>query len=73
VFTGGDLMRMLSYADLKTIKGIPWSRQYINKLVKLGKFPKPAYLGPQTTAFFENEVDEHLANLPRERNKAGAA
>jgi prophage regulatory protein len=34
-------MRLLVFKELKTIKGIPYSRQHIYRLIKDGRFPKP--------------------------------
>jgi predicted DNA-binding transcriptional regulator AlpA len=34
-------MRLLTFPELKTVKGIPYSRQHVNRLVKLGRFPRP--------------------------------
>jgi prophage regulatory protein len=66
-------MRILSYADLRTQKGIRWSRQHIHNLVKQGKFPKPLDMGPQTVGFVEDEIDAFIASRIRERNEAAAA
>ena len=34
-------MRLLIFRELKTVKGIPYSRQHVYRLVKLGRFPRP--------------------------------
>ena len=34
-------MRLLIFRELKTLKGIPYSRQHVNRLVKVGRFPRP--------------------------------
>jgi hypothetical protein len=34
-------LRMLIRRDLKARKGIPYSRQHIDRLIKEGKFPPP--------------------------------
>jgi predicted DNA-binding transcriptional regulator AlpA len=38
-------MRILTQAELKTVKGVPYSPQWICKLVRDGLFPKPVKLG----------------------------
>jgi prophage regulatory protein len=61
-------MRVLGYSALKG-KGIPFSRQWIVKLVGLGKFPAPIKLGEQSVAFVEAEIDKWLAARVRERDE----
>jgi prophage regulatory protein len=67
-FRVGGNMRVLAYGDLKA-KGIRFSRQWIVKLVALGKFPAPIKLGEQSVAFVEAEIDEWLEARIRERDK----
>ena len=55
-------MRVLGYRDLAR-KGIPYSRQHINRLVKKGKFPAPFKLsggdnGPNS--WLEHIIDRHI-------------
>ena len=54
---------LLDFADLKRM-GIPWSRAYINRLVRAGKFCAPLMLGPHTTRFKSTAVEEWLATRP---------
>jgi prophage regulatory protein len=61
-------MKILSYDDLEPEKGIRFSRQWIHKLVKGGRFPKPVKLGGQTTGFVESEIDAWIAARIRERD-----
>jgi prophage regulatory protein len=63
-------LRLLSYDDLRTMKGIKFSRQWIRELIKLGKFPKPINSGAATTDFLESEVDEYLEALIAARDAA---
>src|SRR6516164_7741968 len=58
----GMRMRVLGYRDLAK-KGIPYSRQHINRLVKKGKFPAPFKMsggdkGPNS--WFEHIIDRHI-------------
>jgi prophage regulatory protein len=65
-------MRMLSFSELHPVKGIPFSRDYIRRLVNAGRFPKPIKLGLRPNArlaWVEQEIDEHLAALMVERDK----
>jgi prophage regulatory protein len=61
-------MRVLACGDLRG-KGIRFSRQWIVKLVALGKFPAPIRLGEQSVAFVEAEIDEWLEARIRERDE----
>ena len=55
-------MRLLSYRDLAD-KGIPFTRQHIDRLVKKKKFPapfKPNGSDRGQNAWFEHVIDQHL-------------
>jgi prophage regulatory protein len=49
--------RALRYEELKSEKGIGWSRQYIRRLEKAGRFPHHFNVGPNTIAWLEEELD----------------
>jgi DNA invertase Pin-like site-specific DNA recombinase len=61
--------RVLSYTDLKPVKGIPWLTTVDFKLVAAGKFPQSVKLGEATTGFLESEIDAYaklvIAKLDR--------
>ena len=42
-----------------------WSRQTLWRRVRAGEFPAPVKTGANGTAWFDDEVDEAQANLPR--------
>ena len=42
-----------------------WSRTTLWRRVRDGKFPAPVKTGANITAFYEDEVDEAQASLPR--------
>ena len=42
-----------------------WSRSTLWRQVRAGTFPAPVKTGPNSNGFFEDEVDEAQANLPR--------
>ena len=65
-------MRLLIFEDLKTLKGIPFSRQHIHRLVKTGRFPKPfkASGGPfGVNAWDESVIDDHQENCKQRAAK----
>jgi predicted DNA-binding transcriptional regulator AlpA len=62
--------RLLSFAELQEVKGIPFSRVWILKLVQAGKFPRPVKPGGGGhNAWFEDEVDEYLNILAAARDE----
>ena len=62
--------RVLSFDDLKGLKGIRWSRQHMWREVKAKRFPAPVKLGENTVAWFEDEIDLWLDQRIAERNTA---
>ena len=42
-----------------------WSRTTLWRRVRAGEFPAPVETGTNCTAFYEDEVDEAQAKLPR--------
>jgi prophage regulatory protein len=54
-------MKVIGYDELGTAKGIPFSEQWIRKLIQQGKFPKPIKLGNRAIGFIEAEIDAWLA------------
>jgi prophage regulatory protein len=64
--------RIQSYQDLRDEKGIRFSRQWIVKLIKDGKFPRSVKLGEASVGFVEAEVDDWIENLIQQRDGAAA-
>ena len=64
-------VRVLGFHDLKPEKNIPWTRNHIYRLVRLGKFPRPFKLGDNTNAWDEDTIDEWIANKIKERARVG--
>ena len=67
-------VRLLSQPQLKTLKGITYSVQWLNKLIKAGSFPRPIKLGLGPTAsnfFLESEIDDHIEAKAAERHTRG--
>ena len=68
-------MKLISFPELKTAKGIAYSRRRINQLTALGAFPKPIKLNPGQQghiAWIEAEVDTHLERLAAQRDGTAA-
>jgi prophage regulatory protein len=62
-------MVLLAYKDLKA-KGIKWSRQHVDRLVKAGLFPPPFYLGANTKTWTEKEIDQYITDRIAQRDAA---
>jgi prophage regulatory protein len=53
-------MKILTFSELKTAKGIPYTREHLRRLVNAGKFPQPIELGEARIGWIEEEVDDYL-------------
>jgi predicted DNA-binding transcriptional regulator AlpA len=58
-------MRVLSFDELGTRKGIRLSREQIRRKRKEGTFPEPIAVGDNSVAWLENEIDEWIETRPR--------
>jgi prophage regulatory protein len=54
-------VRFLIYPQLKSEKGIPYTRRHLRDLIAAGKFPRPVPLSEARIAWIEDEVDQWLA------------
>ena len=52
--------RVLTFPELKCLKGIPYSRQHLDRLEKAGKFPRRIQISEARIGWSEVEVDEWL-------------
>ena len=68
-------MRIITFKDLKTLKGIPFSREHLRRLEAAGKFPKRIRLtdGGDYYGYVEKEIDEYLAVRAAARDGVGVA
>jgi prophage regulatory protein len=66
-------MKILSYADLRSQRGISFSKVHLWRLERAGKFPKRVPLGAARHGWLETEVDEWLAARLAERDGAEVA
>jgi prophage regulatory protein len=57
--------RLLTFPELKSKKGVPYTRQHLARLEKVGAFPMRRQLGANRVVWLESEVDDHLRNMPR--------
>jgi predicted DNA-binding transcriptional regulator AlpA len=68
-------VRLITYKELKPLKGIPFSREHLRRLEADGKFPKRVRLaeGGDYYGYVEKEIDEYLAARAAARDGVEAA
>lgn len=68
-------MRLITFKELKPLKGIPFSREHLRRLEAVGKFPKRVRLaeGGDYYGYMEKEIDEYIAARAAARNDGRAA
>jgi prophage regulatory protein len=60
-------MKLLSMEELRTVKGISYSRPHIFRLMKVRAFPRPIKLGENRNAWLEEEIDKWIGGKIKER------
>jgi prophage regulatory protein len=72
-------MKLLSFNELRPVKGVPYTREHLARKVKAGEFPAPIVLGcddkgnPKKIAWLESEVDAWIADLSAKREATKVA
>ena len=61
-------MKLLSMSELKSVKGISFSRPHLFRLIRAKKFPKPIKLGENRNGFVETEIDAWVKQRITERD-----
>jgi predicted DNA-binding transcriptional regulator AlpA len=57
--------KLLTFSDLRRLKGIDYSPDQLRRLVRAGKFPAPRRIpGSQRLFYVESEVDAWAERLP---------
>lgn len=65
-------MKLLAMDELKSAKGIPYSRAHLWRLIKSGQFVAPIKLGANRVAFIEAEIDAWIEARTTERDERAA-
>jgi prophage regulatory protein len=60
-------LKFITYAQLKPVKGIGYTRRHLRDLVRDGKFPKPVELSEARIAWVEEEIDQWQAAKAAQR------
>jgi prophage regulatory protein len=68
-------VRIITFKELRPLKGIPFSREHLRRLESEGKFPKRVRLaeGGDYYGYVEKEIDEYLAARVASRDNGRAA
>ena len=56
--------RLLTFPELKSKKSIPYTRQWLAQLEKIGAFPSRRQLGANRVVWIESEIDSYISNMP---------
>jgi prophage regulatory protein len=65
-------VRLLSYDELRPLKGIPYSKVHIWRLEREGRFPKRVPLGESRHGWVESEIDNWIAERMASRRVEAA-
>ena len=60
--------KLLTFPELKPVKGIAYSRPQIWRKIKDGSFPRPIHVGKQRVAWVEGELDAWIEKRIAERD-----
>jgi prophage regulatory protein len=63
-------MRILSFDELKPLKGVDYSKAHLWRLERDGKFPKRVRLGISKHGWVDSEIDEWIAGRMAQRGEA---
>ena len=68
-------VRLITFKELKPMKGISFSREHLRRLEAASKFPKRVRLaeGGDSYGYIEKEIDDYLAARAAARNDGRAA
>jgi predicted DNA-binding transcriptional regulator AlpA len=75
---GRELMghKLIQFCELKSVKGIPFTRRHIARLEDNGEFPQRVKIGQHRIGWVESEIDTHILEKitarPARKNAAGA-
>ena len=69
---GETSMRLIAYDELKSLKGVKYSKVQLWRLERDGRFPKRVSVGPQRYAWLESELDDWIQSRIRVRDEAAA-
>jgi prophage regulatory protein len=65
-------IKFLTFAELKAVRGIPYSRMHLDRLIKKGRFPRKVHLGDGRMGWIDREIHDYLLGKMAERNQVPA-
>lgn len=66
-------MKLLSMDELRSVKGISFSRPHLFRLIKAGQFPAPLKIGENRNAWPDHEIDHWVEQRIAERDSVRKA
>lgn len=60
-------MKLLSFSELKTLKGIPYTRVHVYRLEKQNEFPPRVHISANRVGWLETEIDAWIAKRAEQR------
>jgi prophage regulatory protein len=65
-------MKLITYSELRTQKGVTYQRDHLRRKCKAAEFPKPVSLSARRIGWIEQEVDDWLAERAAARGHTAA-
>jgi predicted DNA-binding transcriptional regulator AlpA len=65
-------MKLITYQELRSAKGITYQRDHLRRKCKAGTFPTPVHLSERRIGWIEEEIDDYLADLRARRDGRAA-
>jgi predicted DNA-binding transcriptional regulator AlpA len=59
--------KLLTFPELKSVKGVPFTRRHIDRMEADGGFPVRVKVGERHVAWVESEIDLHVSELIKAR------
>jgi prophage regulatory protein len=66
-------MRLITFSELRPLKGIGYSRDHLRRKTRAGEFPQPIALSERRIGWVEAEVDTWLEERAARREAPGLA
>jgi prophage regulatory protein len=61
------MMKLITFNQMKSDKGVPYCRVHLMRKVDAGEFPRPVTLSGKRIAWIEKEIDAWIADKAERR------
>lgn len=65
-------MKLLNFDELRSEKGISYSKSHLFRLIRTKKFPRPVRIGENRIGFVESEIDDFIKLKIKERDSSNS-